>query len=97
MSRYCTIHINGKPVRTRVDKEGVQRLPKCRTLSALLACGALDLNILARAVKADHTCTIDVRRWVYLRLGYSVCGYSEIFPEDKIVNPLWNKKGKKKP
>ncbi len=96
MSRYCTITINGKRVRTRVDKDGVQRLPNCRALSALFACGALDLNVLGRAVKQDGTCTMEVRRWLYQRIGYSVCGYSEIFPDDEISNPLWKKSRRKK-
>lgn len=91
MSRYCTIKINGRPVNTRTDKGGVQRLPRCRKLSELVNCGALDLNNLAVAVKRDGTCSVETRRWVYQQLGYSVTGYVEVFPQDKIENPLWDR------
>lgn len=97
MSRYCTIKINGRPVKTRIDKHGVQRLPNCRALSALIDCRALDLNNLAVAVKRDGTCSVETRRWVYQRSGVSVTGYAEVFPQDKIENPLWKKGGERKP
>jgi hypothetical protein len=96
MSKTITITINGKPVKTRVDKNGVQRLPRVREIAELFDCEALDLNNLAVAVKQDHTCAVETRRWVYQRLGYSVAGYAEVFPQDEIVNPMWEKGGRKK-
>ncbi|MBB5033135.1 hypothetical protein [Prosthecobacter vanneervenii] len=97
MSRYCTIQINGKLIRIRVDKDGVQRLPRLRALDMLFYCGALDLNKLATAVKSEGTCTVETRRWVYQHLGFSVSAYADVFPQDTIINPLWSKSNKPKP
>lgn len=83
------ILINGEPVVTYLDAQGVQRLPLGDAINELFLSGALDLNKLAIAVKRDRTVSMDTQRWVYLQLGYSVTGYAEIFPKDKIINPLW--------
>jgi len=83
------VMINGSPMWTTIGKDGVQRLPEDPRIAMLFECGALDLNKLAIAVKRDGSCSMEVQRWVYLRLGYSVTGYEEIFPKDEIVNPLW--------
>lgn len=93
--KSVVIKINGERVLTTIDADGVQRLPNDRVVSELFESGALDLNRLAVAVKVRHTCSEATRRWVYQRLGYSVCGYSEVFPHDEIDNPLLEKAERK--
>lgn len=81
------ITINGVSYTTMVDEEGVQRLPLNTFVENLFMCGALDLNRLAVAVLHEKVCPQSTRRWVYLNLGFSVCGYREAFPKDRVVNP----------
>jgi len=84
-----TIHINDLPVVTEIDGGAVQRLPSDPHLIALVDAGILDLNTLAYAVNAERV-SQDSARWVYQRIGLSVCGYQDVFPNDAIVNPLWD-------
>lgn len=85
-----TIRINGVEIETEIDQAGVQRMPRLLELDALVDTGLLDFNKLAMAV-ATGKVSMDVRRWVYQRIGFSVCGYADSFPEDEINNPLWEK------
>lgn len=82
--------INGATVVTIIDDDGVQRLPVHTYLKDLVDCGAIDLNRLAVAVRRDGTCSVDAQRWLYQHIGYSLCGYAEIFPDDEIDNEIWN-------
>lgn len=87
------VRINGAPVITIIDDAGVQRLQTRTYLKELVDCGAINLNRLAIAVRADGSCSRAASRWLYQNIGYSLCGYAEIFPEDEIENPLWDDGG----
>jgi hypothetical protein len=76
------VYINGRPIETFIDKEGIQRLPYNSALSCLCVG---KFNALA-----DFP--VDERRQIYQNIGYSIDGYEEIFPDDKIENPLREKK-----
>lgn len=86
------VKISGKPYKTVIDEKGVQRFPENRIVSALLDAASsgrkMDMNDIAR-MTAMGEFTVKERRELYRLIGYSVCGYSEIFPGDTIVNPLW--------
>lgn len=79
------IKINGQEIVTVIDSRGVQRLPHDPSLDAEMN-GYLNRRavLAARGIVSE-----DFRRFVYQNIGYSVCGYSEIFPCDEIENPLW--------
>ena len=89
--REVTVKINGVSIITRYDKHGTQRLPSNRYLSTLVDKGIINLDDLCIKAEADDTArTAQARRWLYQNIGYSVCGYSEVFPEDDIDNPSWD-------
>jgi len=76
------IKINGLEIFSRVDSEGVQRLPREPYLNEMADCGAIDFTRLA-------SCSIECRRWVYQNTGLSLSAYAATFPDDQIENPLW--------
>lgn len=89
------IKINGKKIITVIDDGGVQRLPNNKVLAYLVrgqaGSGTFGMNKLWSFHDSGMFSEEDVR-FVYQNIGYSVCGYSEIFGKDKIENPLWRKK-----
>lgn len=97
-----TIKINGKEIETVIDKGGVQRLPSNRIFRYLICDGGsykksdgfnlakFDLNALWIDMHNKKYTKVEVRQ-LYQNIGYSVCGYAEVFPRDKIENPLWDK------
>jgi len=83
------IEINGKSIITTIDKNGTQRLPEDDLLRELIDSELLSLNKLATYVCAGRF-PEDLKRKIYQNIGYSVCGYSEVFTNDEISNPLWD-------
>lgn len=90
------IKVNGEEFCTIIDKNGIQRFRRIPEVAELCdAEGIVDLNQLAIHVKkARPTVSVNTRRWLYRAMGYSVNGYEEIFPTDKIENPLWEEEGR---
>lgn len=100
------ITVNGEPFKT-VIVDGVQRFHENRIVWDMLevcrgecppswmkvAAGqrSLDLNEIALRV-ARKVYTENERRELYRMIGYSISGYAEIFPKDRIFNPLWEDK-----
>jgi len=82
------IKINGKPIETKMV-DGVQRLP-CNSVIRYMLDTHPDFDMNRMAYKQGHgDFSEDEVRMIYQNIGYSVCGYSDIFPDDEIENPLW--------
>lgn len=82
------IKINGEEIETRIDDRGTQRLP-CDNQLARLMEG--QYNFLTVMVQLGYI-SKKAKRKIYQNVGYSVCGYAEIFPKDEIENPVWDEK-----
>lgn len=82
------IRINGKPIDTIINEEGVQRLPNHPILRYLMHRGAMSLNELAELAGFGMV-TADDYRFIYQNIGFPVDMYADVFPEDEIDNPLW--------
>lgn len=80
-----TIKINGEEIETRIDGQDVQRLP-CDKGLAIAMEG--QYNWLWQVHQLGYISKKKMRK-IYQNIGYSVCGYSEIFPKDEIENPAW--------
>lgn len=84
-----TIKINGKPVETFIDEEGTQRFRNNKIIGYVLRCDKKFFSFekmwnMANAGLFDSN---DLRL-IYQNNGYDMCGYEELFPDDKIENPL---------
>ena len=88
----CKIKINGVEIQTYLVDD-IQRLPENRIIRHMLDSlqnKGFDFNLMATMTQRGMFTTEEVRQ-IYQNIGYSVCGYGEIFPEDDIENPLWEK------
>jgi hypothetical protein len=84
MKRGPFVEVSGKRYPTIIDDHGVQRF---RTNKAVkFAIDAIDMNVLWMSNPPKNHL-----REMYRMIGYSVCGYAEIFPGDSISNPMWKK------
>lgn len=90
------VKINGVEYET-VMVGKVQRFPENRVVRRLLDKSSergYDLNHLWEAIDYDKRRNSpgakDMREF-YRLIGISVCGYSEVFLNDEIENPLWKK------
>ena len=88
------IKIDGKKIQTIIGDDDVQRLPHNKVLGYLVRGQedgkTFDLNKLW--IMHGHGLFSDEDiRFVYQNIGYSVCGYAEVFEDDKIENPVWDK------
>lgn len=87
------VKISGKEYDT-VMVDGVQRFPQNKIIRDLLdhatEYGKFGMNEIARDTHLKKYSPAE-RRELYRLVGYSVCGYAEIFEHDKIENPLWKK------
>lgn len=86
------IKVNGETFETIIDENCVQRFPDNRFVSLLMTNGmnhGLSYNELA-VMAARGMITQDERRQIYRITGMSVSGYQDVFPQDKIKNPLWD-------
>jgi len=89
MKEPIIVRINGKSIETTVDKRGVQVLPNHRVIRALMENARVDLGKLMELVTQGCIPENDIR-FIYQNIGYSVCGYADMFPGDEIENPLWD-------
>jgi len=88
------IKVNGVVHATVIDDQGTQRFPENKVVRLLYDAASLrgyNLNDLAIAIRDRHH--DDDWRAFYRFLGYSVCGYADVFDDDVIENPLWDKAG----
>lgn len=97
------IKINGDTYPTIIDEHGTQRFPKNRIVEDLLketnhgnAGRYLDLNEIWQRSRGVSGYTADEIKEFYRLIGISICGYADVFPDDKIKNPMWAKEGDKK-
>jgi len=91
VEKSCKIKINGKEIQTYLVDD-VQRLPNNRIIRHMFDVleNRFDFNLMSTMVNRGIFSTEEVRQ-IYQNIGYSVCGYGEIFGEDEIENPLWEK------
>lgn len=96
-----TATINGKTFKTILREEAVSangRVQRFKTnrvirdlLDAATAAKKLDLNdIWIRAAKGAY-CKAEMQQF-YRLIGYSVCGFSEVFVDDEVGSSMWKDK-----
>lgn len=77
------VSINGKVHVLTADVDGRLRFPHIKLLRLLMLEAEMDYNKLFELVD-EGIISEDDRRFVYTHNGYSLNGYCEIFPEDRI-------------
>lgn len=93
-----TILVNGEPKATYLDEHGVQRFVPGGVIVFLFENNQIDMNRLFLAFMADEFTLEDYQEF-YQDLGFSVCGFEEVFGEGSgvadetgepvvILNPL---------
>ena len=93
------ILVNGHPVNTVIDEHGVQRFFENSVTRWLVTSGTLNLHDMAIAF---YNGDFEIDDYVQFKmdLGYSVCGFDELFGPSssycdntgeylEIVNPVW--------
>lgn len=82
------IKVDGETFLTVIDEHGTQRFICDNILSYLSESGQIDLN--QTAIDYDNG-IISKRDYMLLnmKIGYSVNGFSDIFPDLSIDNPMW--------
>lgn len=92
------VTVNGKEYTTIIDKNNVQRFHTNALIRHLVSSKQVDLNTLCIDLQKGKF-TLNEYQQFYMGMGYSVCGFDEIFglnslltEEDKAIieNPLWN-------
>lgn len=92
------VKINGKEYDTVIDTDNVQRFPVNKLVRHLVDTKQVDLNSLCIDYQKGKF-TLDEYREFYMGMGYSVCGFDEIFgcngnleeeEQAQIENPLWD-------
>lgn len=83
------VKVSGRTYLTYIDKHKVQRFLSDPLIVGAHEAGLLDLNkmhVLFLQKKLGSK-----RRYMEFKmsLGYSVCGFADLFPYAKIENPLW--------
>jgi len=87
-----TVKVNGKPVETFIDKNGIQRFTHNKIITYLTRGNQEWFNMNALWDMVDMGMfTMDEARLIYQNNGYDLGGYLEIFEDDKIENPLEKK------
>jgi hypothetical protein len=80
--RGPTVMVSGKSFPTVIDEQGVQRFKMNAAVRWCVDHVSLNALWIAGLPKNDV-------RALYRMMGYSVCGYADVFPGDKIENPTW--------
>jgi hypothetical protein len=95
---YIKIKVDGTERITYIDYEGIQRFPENKLLRHLVNSGQISLSRLANDYEKGEF-SLDELKVFYMRIGYSVNGFDEIFGingnlpkklQAKIENPLWD-------
>lgn len=95
------ILVNGEPVTTIIDDNGTQRFIENGVVRWLVDANVISLNDMCLAYHKDQF-NLDDYMEFYMSLGYSVCGFEEIFGEGSgvadrsgapvdILNPVWER------
>ena len=98
---HICVLVDGQPVETVIDKHGAQRFMENEVVVWLLDTGQLDLNKMAMAFHEGHF-SLGAYMEFYMSIGYTVCGFEEIFGEGsgvadttgqavEILNPVWDR------
>jgi hypothetical protein len=95
------ILLNGDPIITEIDKDGVQRFVANEVVDWLFSTGQISMHDMCLAF---HKGQFDLYSYqeFYMSLGYSVCGFMEFFGPGsgiadhtgepaEILNPVWEK------
>ena len=90
------VKINGENYITIIDSDGVQRF-KANSIIRHIVDRYVDLNDLWLNFNHSKSMTIEDMMLFYMDMGYSVCGFCDIFnneevPNLEISNPLWKDK-----
>jgi hypothetical protein len=93
MEDNLEVRINGKPYRTVIDDQGLQRFPVNKLYRHLVDTKQIDLQRLAIDYESGRFSKDELMEF-YIGIGYSVPGFSEIFKDVEIENPLWDKEDK---
>ena len=89
--------VGEKTYPTFIDEDGVQRFFQNSVICHLFEAGKLDLNQLAVDYHQKKFSQVDYAE-LNMMLGYSVSGWCDLssFQDMKVINPLWEKREKKK-
>ncbi len=90
MTDNLEVKIDGKHYRTVIDEQGVQRFPVNSLYSHLVDTKQIDINRLSIDYQNGRFSRDEYMKF-YRGIGYSVCGFSEVFGDAEIENPLWDK------
>ncbi len=88
MEQLIKIQVDGKDYNTIIDENGIQRFIKNAIICHLIETENIDLNLLSIDYQKGKFTDIEYMEF-YMGMGYSVCGFSEIFHNASIENPLW--------
>ena len=88
MDKNIEVIIDGKKFPTILDDQGVQRFPVNGLYRHLVDSKQVDLNRLSIDFQKGLFSREDYMEF-YRGIGYSVCGFLEIFEDAEIQNPLW--------
>ncbi len=84
------VTVNGIIYKTHIDKDGVQRFVVDKLIKYLYLKGEIDFTQASIDYQMGCFTLEDYHRF-YAGIGYSVCGFMDIFSETEteIENPLW--------
>lgn len=94
------VKINGVPYQTYLDDCGVQRFVGNHIIKRIfrmhdnkpITAIPKELSLNNIWIEQQHgTFTLDEVKEIYRLFEISVCGYEEVFNDDKIENPRWSK------
>ena len=78
------VTINGVVHKTIIDEHGTQRFPSNAAIRWIF-----NHTMVLNDLRANYPQVDDDLRELYRLMGYSICGYEEVFEDDVIENPLW--------
>lgn len=88
MKESIVVTINGLEYDTYIDERGIQCFPLNRVVSWLVRIPESKINKIWDMANAGLFDKEELME-LYILIGYSVSGFSEMFPDAKIENPLW--------
>jgi hypothetical protein len=85
------ILVEGRRRKTVIDAEGVQRFPRNKLMCYLYDRHPGQMNDLWIAYQngGPGAPTFEELMRFHMQIGYSVCGFADVFPKASIFNPLW--------
>lgn len=99
--RICIL-VDGSPAETIIDEHGTQRFLQNDVVRWLVDSGQISLNQVWLDFTTNRDCAITRESMIefYMTLGYTICGFDEIFGSSsswhdngnepvEIMNPVW--------